>query len=40
MAATALGPIPDTIKVSIISAMDIKKNSNRAGQAIESDFFQ
>ena len=40
MAATALGPIPETMKVSIISAMDIKKNSNRAGQAIASDFFQ
>ena len=39
-AATALGPIPDTMKVSIISAIEIKKNSKRAGQATPIDFFQ
>lgn len=33
IAATAEGPMADTIKVSIISAMDTKKNSSTAGHA-------
>ena len=40
MAAIAEGPMPDTMKVSMIPAIDIKKNSRTAGQATESDFLK
>lgn len=32
-AATALGPMDETMKVSMMPAIDIKKNSKTAGQA-------